>query len=45
MTGHGRPSAALSPGGLPLEDLCDTVIDAMVADSSEDDVALLLART
>ncbi|WP_176993464.1 SpoIIE family protein phosphatase [Nonomuraea jiangxiensis] len=43
--GMDRLAAALSPVSLPLDDLCDSVIEAMVADSSEDDVALLLART
>ncbi|WP_165970079.1 SpoIIE family protein phosphatase [Nonomuraea terrae] len=44
--GMARLRAALSDPALPLETLCGTVIDAMVNDtSSEDDVALLVART
>ncbi|MFJ4919149.1 SpoIIE family protein phosphatase [Streptomyces sp. NPDC088725] len=45
-TGLDRLGAALSLTGKPLEDLCAQVVDTIVAKTpSEDDVALLLART
>jgi PAS domain S-box-containing protein len=44
--GMERLRAALAQThALPLEHLCDRVIDTMVADGSEDDIALLVART
>ncbi|PZG05052.1 SpoIIE family protein phosphatase [Nonomuraea aridisoli] len=44
--GMARLRTALSNPALPLELLCDAVIDTMVNDaSSEDDIALLVART
>ncbi|MFF3752566.1 SpoIIE family protein phosphatase [Streptomyces sp. NPDC002018] len=45
-SGLDRLAAALTPGLAPLDDLCTTVIDALVGDGpAEDDIALLLART
>ncbi|MFG1703023.1 SpoIIE family protein phosphatase [Nonomuraea sp. M3C6] len=45
-TGMDRLRAALARAVLPLENLCTQVIDTMVGGtSSEDDVALLVART
>ncbi|MEU0844536.1 SpoIIE family protein phosphatase [Streptomyces sp. NPDC005962] len=43
--GLGRLSNALAQPGLPLEELCSTVIDALLTRPQSDDVALLLART
>ncbi|WP_043492381.1 MULTISPECIES: SpoIIE family protein phosphatase [Streptomyces] len=43
--GLARLSNALAQPGLPLEDLCSTVIDALLTRPPSDDVALLLART
>jgi PAS domain S-box-containing protein len=42
--GMDRLGAALSQAALPLENVCNTVIDTMVTDTSDDDVALLIAR-
>ncbi|WP_055551242.1 SpoIIE family protein phosphatase [Streptomyces sp. NBRC 110028] len=43
--GLGRLSNALAQPGLPLEELCSTVIDTLLTRPQSDDVALLLART
>ncbi|MEU0811325.1 SpoIIE family protein phosphatase [Streptomyces sp. NPDC005970] len=43
--GLARLSNALAQPGLPLEDLCSTVVDALLTRPPSDDVALLLART
>jgi serine phosphatase RsbU (regulator of sigma subunit) len=43
--GMRRLSGALAQHTVPLEDLCTSLIEAMVADTTEDDVTLLLART
>lgn len=43
--GLGRLSNALGQPGLPLEELCSTVVDTLLASPQSDDVALLLART
>ncbi|MGW2331884.1 SpoIIE family protein phosphatase [Streptomyces sp. NPDC001700] len=43
--GLGRLSNALAQPGLPLEELCSTVVDALLTRPQSDDVALLLART
>ncbi|MER5910405.1 ATP-binding SpoIIE family protein phosphatase [Streptomyces sp. NPDC001982] len=43
--GMGRLGAALSRAGLPLDDLCASVMDTLPATAPSDDVTLLLART
>ncbi|MGW7426130.1 SpoIIE family protein phosphatase [Streptomyces sp. NPDC054813] len=43
--GMDRLSTALARAGLPLEDLCSTVVDTLPAKTHSDDVTLLLART
>ncbi|MFI0820994.1 SpoIIE family protein phosphatase [Streptomyces sp. NPDC021098] len=43
--GLARLSNALAQPGLPLEELCSTVIDTLLTRPQSDDVALLLART
>ncbi|WP_063737205.1 SpoIIE family protein phosphatase [Streptomyces sp. RTd22] len=43
--GLARLSNALAQPGLPLEELCSTVVDTLLTRPQSDDVALLLART
>ncbi|MEU1668811.1 SpoIIE family protein phosphatase [Streptomyces sparsogenes] len=43
--GLARLSNALGQPGMPLEDLCSAVVDALLTSPPSDDVALLLART
>ncbi|WP_432280545.1 SpoIIE family protein phosphatase [Streptomyces luomodiensis] len=43
--GLGRLSNALRQSARPLEELCSTVVDALLTSPQSDDVALLLART
>ncbi|MDX3853767.1 SpoIIE family protein phosphatase [Streptomyces sp. AK02-01A] len=44
-TGMHRLGAVLAQPGLPLEDLCSTVVDSLPSPAPYDDVTLLLART
>ncbi|MGW1886903.1 SpoIIE family protein phosphatase [Streptomyces sp. NPDC001970] len=43
--GMARLAVALARPGLPLEDLCTSVVDTLPTKASSDDVTLLLART
>ncbi|MGI5144445.1 MULTISPECIES: SpoIIE family protein phosphatase [unclassified Streptomyces] len=43
--GMDRLGTGLAQPGLPLEDLCSTVVDALPAKAPSDDVTLLMART
>ncbi|MFA1542571.1 SpoIIE family protein phosphatase [Actinomadura monticuli] len=43
--GMRRLGTALTRDALPLDDLCTSVIDAMMTRAAEDDVTLLLAKT
>ncbi|GLZ08115.1 hypothetical protein Acsp03_55810 [Actinomadura sp. NBRC 104412] len=43
--GIDRLGAALANAEPPLERICDSVIETMIRDEAEDDVALLVART
>ncbi|MEU8827168.1 SpoIIE family protein phosphatase [Streptomyces sp. NPDC048636] len=43
--GLGRLRNTLGQPGMPLEELCSTVVDTLMTGQQSDDVALLLART